>query len=74
MFSFTVFLRPDGLLVGYFEADDPEGALRDLGKIEIKPFADKEIGLQIGENVRGCDVFLVQSCCTPVNGNALPFL
>ena len=39
-----------------------------LGKVEIKPFADKEIGVQIGENVRGCDVFLIQSCCTPVNG------
>lgn len=33
-----------------------------LGKAEIKRFADQEIGVQIGENVRGCDVFLIQAC------------
>lgn len=46
----------------------------ELGKVDIKLFADKEIGIQIGENVRGCDVFLVQSTSTPVNDHLMELL
>jgi ribose-phosphate pyrophosphokinase len=38
-----------------------------LGVIETTRFADGEYSVQILENVRGCDVFLIQSTCTPVN-------
>ena len=33
--NYSMFLRPDGLLVGYFEAEDPEESLRKLGETEI---------------------------------------
>jgi len=39
----------------------------DLGKINIKRFADGESYVQIGESVRGTDVFLVQPTSPPVN-------
>jgi ribose-phosphate pyrophosphokinase len=32
---------------------------------------DGEVGVQILENVRGCDVFIVQPTCTPVNDNLM---
>ncbi|KAJ4747919.1 Ribose-phosphate pyrophosphokinase [Rhynchospora pubera] len=41
----------------------------DLGKINIKRFADGEVYVQLQESVRGCDVFLVQPTCPPVNEN-----
>lgn len=43
----------------------------DLGKILIKRFADGEIYVQLQESVRGCDVFLVQPTCSPVNENLM---
>lgn len=42
-----------------------------LGKINISPFADGELYVQIMESVRGCDVFVVQPTCTPVNENIM---
>lgn len=33
--NYSLFLRPDGLLVGYFEADDPRLSLKRLGETEI---------------------------------------
>ena len=36
-----------------------------LGKTVIRDFSDKEIYVQIEENVRGGDVFVVQSTCFP---------
>lgn len=45
-----------------------------LGKINIDPFADGELYVQIEESVRGCDVFLIQPTCTPVNENIMELL
>ena len=45
-----------------------------LGKINIKPFADGELYVQVEESVRGCDVFLIQPTCTPVNENIMELL
>ena len=42
-----------------------------LGKIKIRPFSDGELYVQIEESVRGCDVFLIQPTCTPVNENVM---
>mmetsp|Transcript_1546 Transcript_1546/g.2052 ORF Transcript_1546/g.2052 Transcript_1546/m.2052 type:complete len:398 (-) Transcript_1546:6-1199(-) len=39
-----------------------------LGKISIKKFADGEIGIQVLENVRGKDIFIVQPTCPSLNG------
>ncbi len=40
-----------------------------MGLCQIKRFADGEIQVEIQQNVRGCDVFILQSCCPPVNEN-----
>jgi ribose-phosphate pyrophosphokinase len=36
-----------------------------LGEMTVKTFADGEIGIQVHENVRGKDVFLIQPTCPP---------
>lgn len=33
--NYSMFLRQDGLLVGYFESDDPEAALQRLGQTDV---------------------------------------
>ena len=38
-----------------------------LGDCEVSHFADGEIRVSIKENVRGSDVFIIQSTCAPVN-------
>src|SRR6266852_7973629 len=40
---------------------------RPLSKAEVGRFSDGEIQLEIGENVRGLDTFIIQSTCPPVN-------
>ena len=40
----------------------------------LKTFSDGEIYLQINENVRGMDVFIVQSTCTPVDKHLMELL
>jgi len=45
-----------------------------LGKIRVTRFRDGECSVQIEENVRGADVFLVQSTCRPVNENLVELL
>jgi ribose-phosphate pyrophosphokinase len=45
-----------------------------LGQAEVKTFQDGEIDLQILENVRGADVFVVQPTCTPVELHLMELL
>ena len=45
-----------------------------LGNSEVGRFADGESFVSIYETVRGSDVFLVQSTCTPVNDNLMELL
>lgn len=40
----------------------------------ITTFSDGEIMIQINENVRGSDIFVLQSTCTPVNDNIIELL
>ncbi|PID77441.1 MAG: phosphoribosylpyrophosphate synthetase [Deltaproteobacteria bacterium] len=42
-----------------------------LAKAEVKKFSDGEVFVEIKENVRGTDVFVVQPTCTPVNDNLM---
>jgi len=42
-----------------------------LGKVELRRFSDGEIFVEIGENVRGTDVFVIQSTCSPVNDHLM---
>ncbi len=46
----------------------------ELGRAMIRQFADGEIYLQIQENVRGADVFIVQPTCTPVDRHLMELL
>jgi ribose-phosphate pyrophosphokinase len=45
-----------------------------MGSVMIRSFADGETHLQIQENVRGADVFVVQPTCTPVDHNLMEVL
>ena len=47
---------------------------RKVGEASVKHFSDGEIYLQVQENVRGMDVFVVQPTCTPVERNLLELL
>src|SRR5918911_3349075 len=45
-----------------------------LGKCAVTRFSDGEIQVEIGENVRGRDIFLLQSTSTPVNDHLMELL
>ncbi|MGK2904730.1 MAG: ribose-phosphate pyrophosphokinase [Desulfuromonadales bacterium] len=45
-----------------------------LAKATVKTFSDGEIMVEIKENVRGRDVFVVQSTCQPANENLIELL
>ncbi|MCF7871316.1 MAG: ribose-phosphate pyrophosphokinase [Candidatus Omnitrophica bacterium] len=45
-----------------------------LAKAKISRFSDGEVSIQLEENVRGKDVFLIQSTCPPVNENLMELL
>ena len=45
-----------------------------LGSAKVKTFADGEIAIEISESVRGCDIFIVQPTCAPVNDNLMELL
>ncbi|MGE5190701.1 MAG: ribose-phosphate diphosphokinase [Gemmatimonadota bacterium] len=45
-----------------------------LGSAVVKRFSDGEINVDIGENVRGADVFIVQPTCPPVNDHLMELL
>ena len=45
-----------------------------LSQAEVRTFSDGEIFVEIGENVRGADVFVIQPTCTPVNDNLMELI
>ncbi|RJQ44417.1 MAG: ribose-phosphate pyrophosphokinase [Nitrospiraceae bacterium] len=45
-----------------------------VGEAMVSTFSDGEIMVQVNENVRGADVFVVQSTCMPVNNNIMELL
>ena len=45
-----------------------------LGDATVGRFSDGEIQVQINENVRGSDVFIVQSTCSPTNDNLMELI
>ncbi|GAB4281260.1 MAG: ribose-phosphate pyrophosphokinase [Oscillatoriaceae cyanobacterium] len=46
----------------------------DLGPMVRKKFADGELYIQIQESIRGCDVYLIQPTCQPVNDHLMELL
>lgn len=45
-----------------------------LGDATVDRFSDGEIHVQINENVRGCDIFIIQSTCAPTNDNLMELI
>src|SRR5512134_2212745 len=45
-----------------------------LGDADVSRFSDGEVYVQINENVRGEDVFVIQPTCPPVNDNLMELL
>ncbi|WP_373501625.1 ribose-phosphate diphosphokinase [Desulfococcus sp.] len=45
-----------------------------LGGAKVKTFSDGEIQIEINENIRARDVFVIQSTCSPVNDNLVELL
>ena len=43
----------------------------DLGRAKVSRFSDGEVNVEIHENVRGCDAFILQSTCAPTNDNLM---
>ncbi len=46
----------------------------DLGSAEVDRFSDGEVRVEIHENVRGADVFMLQSTCAPTNDNLMELM
>ena len=46
----------------------------ELGQADVGRFSDGEVNIEIRENVRGQDVFLVQSTCAPTNDNLMELM
>ncbi len=42
-----------------------------LSQADVRKFSDGEIFVEIKENVRGTDVFVIQPTCTPVNDHLM---
>jgi ribose-phosphate pyrophosphokinase len=42
-----------------------------LSQAEVRTFSDGEVFVEIGENVRGQDIFVIQPTCTPVNDHLM---
>lgn len=56
-------------------ANDISGYLNiPMGKINVGRFSDGEIMVEIAENVRGRDIFIIQSICAPANDNLMELL
>ena len=47
---------------------------RSLSNTRVGQFSDGEIRVEIHDNIRGRDVFLIQSTCAPCNDNLMEML
>ena len=78
--SSTDLLRPEGLMVFTGNAIPKLAAAVaghlgiGLGKATVGRFSDGEVMVEILENVRGKDVFVLQSTCAPTNDNLMELL
>jgi ribose-phosphate pyrophosphokinase len=78
--SNTDALRPEGLMVFTGNAcPDLAASVAEnlgirLGKATVGRFSDGEVMVEILENVRGKDVFVLQSTCAPTNDNLMELM
>lgn len=66
------------VLTGNANRDLVENICKELdinvGTCDVTHFSDGEINVNIGETVRGCDVFIIQPTNSPVNDNLMELL
>ena len=75
-------LTPDTRRLRLFSGTSNPGLAREIaaylgvpdGPRVCKRFADGELYVQIQESIRGCDVFLIQPTCAPVNDHLMELL
>ncbi len=46
----------------------------EMGKVQVGHFSDGEVNVEIKENARGKDVFILQSTCAPTNTNLMELM
>lgn len=46
----------------------------NIGNAKVKTFSDGEVLVEINDNVRGRDVYVIQSTCSPANNNLMELL
>ena len=66
LFSGNANLALANSVAGYLDVE--------LGRAEVGTFSDGECAIEIGENVRGLDCFVLQSTCAPQNGHLMELL
>jgi len=74
-------MTPERSLMVFSGRGNPELSARvadklgiELGRVDIKTFADGEIYVKYRESIRGADVFIIQPTCRPVNENVMELL
>lgn len=74
-------LTPERSLMVFSGRGNPELSAKvadklgiELGRVDIRTFADGEIYVKYGDSIRGADVFIIQSTCRPVNDNLIELL
>jgi ribose-phosphate pyrophosphokinase len=67
----VIFAGPASQSLG---SDIARYANQPLGWIQVKEFSDGETSVEISENIRGMDVFLIQSTCSPANHHLMQLL
>ena len=67
----VIFAGPASQALGL---DIARYANQPLGWIQVKEFSDGETSVEISENIRGMDVFLIQSTCSPANHHLMQLL
>ena len=45
-----------------------------IGKANVGKFSDGEVAVELNENVRGKDVFVLQSTCAPTNDSLMELI
>ena len=46
----------------------------EMGKSSVSRFSDGEIQINVEESIRGCDIFIIQSTCSPANEHIMELL
>jgi len=72
-------MRNDIMLIGgnsnpVLAGEISEHLGQHLSLTQIRRFSDGEIMVELGENMRGRDIYVIQSTCSPVNDNLMELL